>query len=186
LFQERFSSEVRLHAHAFRFARTVVILSLALAFAWELAPVAGGGSKRSLFKESAQDSAPWTSHEAVEPAALAKELRGTARRPYIVCVGFRTLYDGAHIPGAVFHGPADRPEGLAELKKWAKPLPRSADIVVYCGCCPLAHCPNVRPAFEALRDLGFKHIRVLTLQNDFAHDWMARGYPATMQSGHPQ
>ena len=123
--------------------------------------------------------APWNSAQSVEAAPLAKELADSkaANPPKIVCVGFHTLYNGAHIAGAPFHGPASTPQGLDDLKNWAKPLPRSANVVIYCGCCPLAHCPNVRPAFAALRDMGFTHLRVLILPHDFATDWVGPGYP---------
>lgn len=122
---------------------------------------------------------PWTLAQSVDAAALAKELADSkaANQPRIVCVGFHTLYDGAHIAGATFHGPASTPQGLDDLKTWAKPLPRSANVVINCGCCPLAHCPNVRPAFTALRDMGFTHLRVLILPHDFATDWVGPGYP---------
>jgi thiosulfate/3-mercaptopyruvate sulfurtransferase len=123
--------------------------------------------------------APWTSAQSVDAAPLAKELADSeaANAPKVVCVGFHTLYNGAHIAGASFHGPASTPQGLDDLKNWAKPLPRSANVVLYCGCCPLAHCPNVRPAFNALRDMGFTHLRVLILPHDFATDWVGAGYP---------
>jgi hypothetical protein len=125
--------------------------------------------------------APWNSAQSVDAAALAKELADSkpANHPKIVCVGFHTLYNGAHIAGATFHGPASTPQGLDDLKNWAKPLPRSANVVIYCGCCPLAHCPNVRPAFTALRDMGFTHLRVLILPHNFATDWVGPGYPVT-------
>jgi thiosulfate/3-mercaptopyruvate sulfurtransferase len=127
----------------------------------------------------ADEPPPWTLAQSVDAAALAKELADSkpANQPKIVCVGFHTLYNGAHIAGATFHGPASTPQGLDDLKNWAKPLPRSANIVIYCGCCPLAHCPNVRPAFTALRDMGFTHLRVLILPHDFATDWVGPGYP---------
>lgn len=122
---------------------------------------------------------PWALAQSVDAAALAKELADSkpANQPKIVCVGFHTLYDGAHIAGASFHGSASTPQGLDDLKNWAKPLPRTGNVVIYCGCCPLAHCPNVRPAFTALRDMGFTHLRVLVLPHDFATDWVAPGYP---------
>ena len=122
---------------------------------------------------------PWTLAQSVDAAALAKELADSkaANQPKIVCVGFHTLYNGAHIAGASFHGPASTPQGLDDVKNWAKPLPRTANVVIYCGCCPLAHCPNVRPAFAALRDMGFTHLRVLILPHDFATDWVGPGYP---------
>ena len=101
----------------------------------------------------------------------------SAGSPVVVCAGFRTLFEGAHIPGATFHGSASPAQGLADLKKWAGTLPREANLVVYCGCCPLSRCPNIRPAFAALRDMGFTHLRVLLLPTDFATDWVAKGYP---------
>lgn len=130
-------------------------------------------------KPSDDDQPPWRPAETIEPAALAKILNDShaANPPSIVCVGFHTLYEGAHIRGSSFHGAASTPQGLADLKQWAKPLPRTPDVIIYCGCCPFAHCPNVRPAFTALRDMGFTHLRVLLLPHDFATDWVQPGYP---------
>ena len=121
---------------------------------------------------------PWTDAETVKPADLVKELANAKRadRPVVVCSGVRVLFEGAHVPGAVYHGPAVKPEGLEDLKKWAQAIRRSSNVVVYCGCCPFDHCPNIRPAFEALRAMGFQHLRVLALPNDFAKDWVEQGY----------
>jgi len=128
---------------------------------------------------AADTSAPWTSAQIVQPADLVKELAATnsAEKPIVVCVGFHTYFKNAHVSGAVFHGPAITPQNLGELKKWAREMPRSANLVVYCGCCPLAGCPNLRPAFLALRGLGFKRLRVLPVPNSFAVDWVEKGYP---------
>jgi thiosulfate/3-mercaptopyruvate sulfurtransferase len=120
----------------------------------------------------------WTDAQTVQPAELVKELGAKGKnRPVVVCAGFSTLYEGAHVPGAVFHGPASQPEGLADLKKWAEGIPRSSNLVVYCGCCPFAKCPNIRPAFEALRAMGFQHLRVLVLPDNFYKDGYSKGYP---------
>jgi rhodanese-related sulfurtransferase len=119
---------------------------------------------------------PWTPAQTVEPAKLAKELSSSSK-PVVVCVGFHTLYEGAHIPGSSFHGPASTSDGLADLRKWARLQPRSANIVVYCGCCPLSRCPNARPAFQALRDMGFTRVRLLLIPKDFASNWVDAGYP---------
>jgi thiosulfate/3-mercaptopyruvate sulfurtransferase len=122
---------------------------------------------------------PWSSAQTVQPADLAKEISAPAHpnEPVVVCVGFRPLYQGAHIPHALFHGATSTDQGLVELKTWAKTVPKSANVVLYCGCCPLAHCPNLRPAFTAMRDLGFANLRVLILPNDFNTDWIEKGYP---------
>lgn len=112
----------------------------------------------------------------VEPDALSKELAG-ASKPTVVSVGPHVLFEGAHIPGAVFHGAASTAEGLDELKKWAKDVPRDSNIVLYCGCCPLARCPNVRPALAAMRQMGFTKVRALKLPTDFKTDWIDKGLP---------
>jgi hypothetical protein len=137
---------------------------------------------------SDDQEAPWTASETVAAASLAKTLSDSksarspespkpADQPIIVCVGFHTLFEGAHIRGASFHGPASTAQGLTDLKAWAKSLPRSANLILYCGCCPLAHCPNVRPAFTALHEMGFTRLRMLILPHDFATDWVQPGYP---------
>lgn len=118
---------------------------------------------------------PWTTAQTVEPAALAKELSSDSK-PTVVCVAPHFLYQGGHIPGASFHGPASTPQGLDDLKKWASTIPQSTNLVVYCGCCPLTHCPNLGPAFEALHAMGFSHLRVLLLRTNFYTDWASKGY----------
>lgn len=121
---------------------------------------------------------PWSASQTVEPSALAAEISSAkSAKPTIVYVGFRPLYEGAHIPGASYHGATGKPEGLADLKAFAQPLPRDTNLVIYCGCCPLEKCPNIRAAFTALNDMGFTHLRVLLLPTDFNTDWITKGYP---------
>jgi thiosulfate/3-mercaptopyruvate sulfurtransferase len=129
--------------------------------------------------KSSPASDPWSARQTITPGALAKELADTGgpQRPIVVCAGFRPLFEGAHIPGATFHGPGAKPAGLADLRKWAETLPHSANIVVYCGCCPLSYCPNLRPAFVVLRDMGFTRVRVLLIPKNLASDWIQAGYP---------
>jgi hypothetical protein len=121
-------------------------------------------------------SDPWTAAQTVTPSALAAELK-QAHPPAVVYVGVHTLYLGAHVPGATFHGPGSTAKGIAELKSYAEKLPRDSELVLYCGCCPLERCPNIRPAFSALKEMGFTHLRVLILPTSFAADWVEKGYP---------
>jgi thiosulfate/3-mercaptopyruvate sulfurtransferase len=127
---------------------------------------------------SAQTSTdPWTTAQTVQPADFAKELAAGKSSPTILFVGFGRLYTAGHIKGAQFHGSGGRPEGLQEIKKWAAPLPRSTNLVIYCGCCPMEHCPNLRPAFSALHEMGFKNLRALILPTSFAVDWADQSLP---------
>jgi len=123
------------------------------------------------------DSDPWTKAQTVLPANLVKELGDSKTAPTVVFVGFKRLYSAGHIKGAQYHGTAGSEEGLKELTAWAAGLPRSTNLVIYCGCCPLERCPNIRPAFKALEGLGFKNLRVLLLPQDFATDWADKGFP---------
>jgi thiosulfate/3-mercaptopyruvate sulfurtransferase len=121
---------------------------------------------------------PWTAADLIQPAQLVARLHSpTAAKPPIYYVGFGVLYRSKHIPGAEFAGPANRPEGLQALREAALKHPRTEEIVIYCGCCPWDHCPNLRPAFQMLRDLGFKRVRVLALPTTFSKEWIEKGYP---------
>jgi thiosulfate/3-mercaptopyruvate sulfurtransferase len=118
------------------------------------------------------------SADLLEPAALAKTIAlPAAKRPLLVHVGFEVLYRGGHIPGSVYAGPGSRPAGLAALKRALGPVPRDRAVVLYCGCCPWAHCPNVAPAFRAAKKLGFRDVRVLRIADDMQKDWVDKGYP---------
>ena len=114
--------------------------------------------------------------ETMQPDELAKELT-SKDKPIVVCVAPRFLYDGAHILGALFHGPGSTTDGIKDLRHWAQGTPRDRAIVLYCGCCPISRCPNVRPALAELREMGFTHLRVLWLPKDFHTDWIEKGYP---------
>jgi hypothetical protein len=91
---------------------------------------------------------PWTSDHTVQPEALLQ-----------------------------YHGTAGNDEGLKEMTTWANSLPRSTNLVIYCGCCPMERCPNIRPAYKQLASMGFTKLRLLVLPTSFAIDWAEKGYP---------
>ena len=123
----------------------------------------------------AASSEPWQASETLAPSELVAML-SKGSKPSIAYVGPRALFRAGRIPGATFHGPASEPEALRELTHWAGSLPRSRMLVLYCGCCPLEKCPNIRPAFEALRQLGLSNVRVLILKTSFKNDWVEKNY----------
>ena len=126
---------------------------------------------------SQQSSNSWRQAELIEPSALAKALE-SKKPPFVLCVAFPILYHGKHIPHAIFAGPGSKEEGIDMLKAASAALPKDDEIVIYCGCCPMEKCPNVRPAYEALKKWGFTHVRVLDVQMNMHNDWYSRGYPA--------
>jgi|SRR6266849_276682 len=123
------------------------------------------------------ESDPWTAAQTVQPQQLLKELSDPRTAPTIAFVGFERLFHAGHIKGAQFHGTGGSEEGLKQFKAWAAALPRTTNLVIYCGCCPLERCPNIRPAFVALRQMGFTNVRVLLLPNSFEADWAGKGLP---------
>ncbi|MGB9465902.1 MAG: hypothetical protein WBR10_12400 [Candidatus Acidiferrum sp.] len=164
-----------------KLCRATALLAFAAFAAMPLAPVLRSNQSGAPNQEKSAD--PWTHAQVLQAADLVHEIGNAkgASAPTILYVGFRTLFEGGHVPGATFHGTASTEKGLAELKKWLATLPRSTNLVIYCGCCPFDRCPNIRPAYTALHEMGFTHLRVLVLPTSFAADWVEKGYP--MQKG---
>ena len=122
---------------------------------------------------------PWTAGDVVAPEALAKDLKS----PLIIHVGFDVLYRSVHIPGTQYAGPGSAPGGVAALKKAVEGQPKDRDIVLYCGCCPMEKCPNIRPAFSVLHDMGFTHVRILNIPTNLKTDWIDKGFPTDKRAG---
>jgi rhodanese-related sulfurtransferase len=127
---------------------------------------------------AARASEPWAEAQLISPEKLKTLLAEPQGAELLVIhVGFRALYTQGHIPGSQYLGPAARPEGAAELKKFLEKIPRQKEIILYCGCCPWQQCPNIRPAFRILEQMGFKRVEVLDLPTSLAADWAQKGYP---------
>ena len=117
------------------------------------------------------------SAQLIQPQDLLAALQSAAAKPAVLYVGPRFLYAQAHIRGAEFIGAPSDPRSLGSLRKRVAALARNSRIVLYCGCCPWEHCPNIRPAYKELQKMGFTNARVLYLANSFGTDWVDKGYP---------
>ena len=127
---------------------------------------------------AADNSRPWTSSDLVSAAQLNSQLPAVkAGKIILIQVGFAVMYRMGHIPGSQYAGPASKPEGLAALKKLVANLPRNQEVIIYCGCCPWDDCPNIRPAYRALKEMGFTNFKVLDIPERLGTDWTAKGYP---------
>lgn len=162
-----------------RRGRIVAILVAAAALLTTLvAGAQSGGKDGSTAKPpSPASELPPGSPELIRPAELAKALSSTGAKAIVFNVGPRVIYLQAHIPGAEYMGPAANPEGLEKLRARAASLPRDSFLVIYCGCCPWEHCPNLRPAYKELKQMGFTRLKVLYIANSFGTDWVEKGYP---------
>lgn len=122
----------------------------------------------------AQEPENWTPKQLMEPATLAASITAKKEVPFIISVG-----PGALIPGSVEAGMASTDKGLGQLKSQLQDLPRNKEVVIYCGCCPFEHCPNVRPAIETLKQMKFTNYYLLNLPHNIRKDWIDKGYPTT-------
>lgn len=114
----------------------------------------------------------------IQPSELVQILQTSAsEKPVILQIGSHVLYAEAHIPKSEYVGAAGESAGLQALRERVKRLDKNQQLVIYCGCCPWDHCPNIRPAYQELRALGFTRIKVLYLAENFGTDWVSKGYP---------
>jgi thiosulfate/3-mercaptopyruvate sulfurtransferase len=130
----------------------------------------------SVQKLSAQNPENWTSKQLIQPAELAEKITTDKDVPVIFSVG-----PGATIPHSINIGMAKDQENMDKLKRELSELPKETKIVVYCGCCPFEHCPNVRPAINVLKEMKFTNYHLLNLPNNIKTDWIDKGYPVTKQ-----
>ena len=124
----------------------------------------------------AQKPENWTSGQLIEPSELAQVLQSGKDLPVIISVG-----PGATIPHSIDIGMVKEQENLDKFKKELSTVPKETKIVIYCGCCPFDHCPNVRPAIGVLQDMKFTNYQLLNLPNNIKADWIDKGYPVSKQ-----
>ncbi|MDQ2841609.1 MAG: rhodanese-like domain-containing protein [Acidobacteriota bacterium] len=119
----------------------------------------------------------WSSDDLLAPAELVRMLSVSGAPPQIICVTFPFLYRQKHIPHAALAGPTNKQKGLDALRRVTNSFNKKSEIILYCGCCPMTSCPNIRPAYRELKDRSFTMLRVLNLPTNFHTDWVAKGYP---------
>ena len=116
--------------------------------------------------------------QLVQPADWAAKVKdGSAAATLTLHVGFKTMYEQAHIPGSEYAGPGNTGAGLQVLRDRVAGLKKDAPIMIYCGCCPWERCPNMGGAYAALVELGFTNVKAMIIQDNFGTDWVDKGYP---------
>jgi len=113
----------------------------------------------------------WTSSQLMKPETLVKMIRA-GQKVKIYNIGVVQ-----NIKGAINMGAASEKENLKKFAQALKGVPANTALVVYCGCCPMDKCPNIRPAFQLLNDLKFKNAKLLELPVNVKTDWIDKGYP---------
>ncbi|MDQ6889937.1 MAG: rhodanese-like domain-containing protein [Bacteroidota bacterium] len=127
----------------------------------------------ALENASAQNPINWTKDQLIEPSALAATIKSGKKLPFIFSVG-----PGAVIPNSIDIGMVKDESNMAKFKASVSKLPKSANIVLYCGCCPFEPCPNVRPALAFLKSEKYNNYHLLNLPHNIKTDWISKGYPS--------
>lgn len=122
-------------------------------------------------KMFAQGRINWTNDQLIEPSELSATLKSNKNVPLIFSVG-----PGASIPHSKDIGMVKEAENMQKFKEQLATLPKDTSIVIYCGCCPFEHCPNVRPAIQLLKDMKFTNYKLLDLPHNIKIDWIDQGY----------
>lgn len=119
----------------------------------------------------------WTQKDLIEPSALAAIIANPkAIQPKIFNIGVVDDIKGTKNMGGV-----SEEENLEKFKTALSKLPKSTFLVVYCGCCPFERCPNIRPAVNTLKTMGFTNGKLLNLPTNLKQNWIDKGYPITVK-----
>lgn len=121
---------------------------------------------------SLQAQDPWKSSQLMAPLDLNKVLNNPkSPKHYIYSIGFQSI-----IKNSIDIGAGRDKENQKKFRQQVSKLPKDANIVIYCGCCPFSTCPNVRPIFNILNEMGFKNHKLLNLTQNIKVDWIDKGY----------
>jgi thiosulfate/3-mercaptopyruvate sulfurtransferase len=115
-------------------------------------------AQQSAASPPAQTDATIPPQAMLQPAELVQMLN-TSTKPLVLQTGSRTS------------------AGIEALRARVNGLNKDTLIVIYCGCCPWSRCPNIKPAYQQLRSLGFTNVKALYLAENFGTNWVDKGYP---------
>ncbi len=126
----------------------------------------------SLFSFSG-DQNTFREEELISPETLSKILKDDKSiKPLVVNVG-----PMADIKYAVNINTITSGDGVDIFNRLMSRFSKEKEVVIYCGCCKLVDCPNVKSAREQLLKSGHKKYKILNLPTELAADWTNKGYP---------
>lgn len=115
----------------------------------------------------------WTPKQLMETKVLSDKIQqNKMKNTFVINIG-----PDAVIKSSFNAGAAKDAKNLETLKQYLKKIPKDKEVVLYCGCCPFDKCPNIRPAFKMLIDLGYKNAKLLNIPKNIKIDWIDKGYP---------
>ena len=115
----------------------------------------------------------WAKDQLMPTKDLAEKIKTNAKdKPIVLNIG-----PMENIKTAIFVGRATSVTAVEKIKATLAMENKNKAVVVYCGCCSYASCPNIKPAYDAVISLGFKNTKVLELPEGIKPDWVAKDYP---------
>lgn len=115
----------------------------------------------------------WTQKQLMEPQVLADRMvQNKMGKTLVLNIGPDVV-----IKGSYNIGPGSDTRNLEKMRIYLQNVPKDREVVLYCGCCPFAKCPNIRPAFKALTEMGYKNARLLNIPHNIKIDWIDKKYP---------
>ena len=118
-------------------------------------------------------SQTWKKEQIMPAAELAAKINSPAGdKPMIFNIGPMD-----NIKTAKYVGKGTSVTAIDKMKSELSMESKTKSVVIYCGCCSFASCPNIKPAYDALVNAGFKNTKVLEIPEGIKPDWVAKGYP---------
>lgn len=122
-----------------------------------------------------QNQEPWNSDQLVEPAILASKIsQNDVNDILIVSIG-----PDAVIKNSVDIGATQEKENIKKLENYLENVSKDKEVIIYCGCCPFDRCPNIRPAFNLLNNMGFTNAKLLDIPKNIKVNWIDNDYPTS-------
>lgn len=115
----------------------------------------------------------WKPNQLMSTKTLAdKIVQNKMKNTVVINIG-----PDAVIKNSFNAGPGKDNASIIAMKTYLSKVSKNNEVVLYCGCCPFNVCPNIRPAFKALTDLGFKNAKLLNIPKNIKVDWIDKKYP---------
>ena len=121
--------------------------------------------------QNRQTLEPWSRSQLLEPKLLSYKIETGTDLPKIISIG-----PGVVIKNSLGIGECRYNENIERLRTLVSTYSKDEEIVLYCGCCPFENCPNIRPAFTLMNELGFINHKLLNIKNNIKADWIDVGY----------
>ncbi len=115
----------------------------------------------------------WTPNQLMDTKTLADKINKNKMKQTVVI----NIGPDGFIKNSFNAGPGKSKESIDNMRSFLSKVSKDKEVVLYCGCCPFDICPNIRPAFKALTDLGYKKAKLLNIPKNIKVDWIAKGYP---------